>query len=174
MEESRFRLPQRVFVAGRIRGGQAFSSETELRDFVANNDLLDRVGFTGYVENVHEYLQASDIFVLPSETEGFGLALIEALACKLPSVATNEGGILDITIDGKNGLLVEPKDPEALYNAIRWLFNNRAAALSFGERGRFTVQERFSIDTIVDRHLMLFHSLYRNGHVHDENQSQNG
>ncbi|MCK4824488.1 glycosyltransferase, partial [bacterium] len=141
--------------------GQAFSSETELRAFVANNDLSDRVGFTGYVENVHVYLQASDIFVLPSETEGFGLALIEALACKLPSVATKVGGILDIIIDGKNGLLGEPKDPEGLYNAIRWLFNNRAAAASLGEWGRFTVQERFSIDAVVDRHLMLFLSLYR-------------
>jgi glycosyltransferase involved in cell wall biosynthesis len=137
-------------------GGQAFSCETKLRDYVVKNDLSDRVGFTGYVENVHEYLQASDIFVLPSESEGLPVALIEALACKLPSVATKVGGILDIIIDGMSGLLVEPKDPEGLYNAIRWLFNNRAAAVSFGERGRATVQERFSIDVLVDSHLTLF------------------
>lgn len=143
-------------------GGQAFSCETELQDFVANNDLLDSVGFTGYVENVHEYLQASDIFVLPSESEGFGLALIEALACKLPSVATKVGGILDIIIDRKNGLLVEPKDQEGLYNAISWLFNNSADAASLGDRGRLEVQERFSIDGVADRHLALFRSLYGN------------
>jgi glycosyltransferase involved in cell wall biosynthesis len=71
------------------------------------------------------------------------------------------GEILDIIIDGKNGLLVEPKDPEALYNPIRWLFNNSMAAASLGDQGRSTVQERFSIDTIVDRHLTLFRSLYR-------------
>ena len=142
--------------------GQPRSCENELRDFVARNDLAGRVGFTGHVENVHEYLQASDIFVLPSESEGFGLALAEALACKLPAVATKVGGVLGIISDGKNGLLVKPKDPEGLYDAIRWLLNNKVAAASLGEQGRSTVQERFSIDMIVDGYLSLFISLHRN------------
>jgi len=142
--------------------GQAFSCETELRDFVASNDLTASVGFTGYVENVHEYLQASDIFVFPSQIEGFGLALIEALACKLPAVATKVGGVLDIISDGKNGLLVKPKDPEGLYDAIRWLLNNKAAAASLGDQGRYTVEERFSLDAVVEGYLSLFLSLHKN------------
>lgn len=144
--------------------GQAFSCEIELRYFVSSNDLTDRVGFTGNVGNVNEYLQASDIFVLPSESEAFGLALIEALACKLPAIATKVGGIPDIINDKKNGLLIKPKDPEELYNAIKWLVTNKTAAASFGDKGRSIVQERFSLDMVVDGHLALFTSLFRNGH----------
>ncbi|MDH5460092.1 MAG: glycosyltransferase family 4 protein, partial [Candidatus Bathyarchaeota archaeon] len=143
--------------------GQAFSREKELRDFVASNDLTAHVGFTGYVENVHEYLQASDIFVFPSESEGFGLALIEALACRLPAVAAKVGGILDIINDGKNGILVKPKDAEGLYEVIRGLLNNKAAATSLGDKGRSTVQARFSMDAVVDGHRALFFSLHRQG-----------
>ena len=81
--------------------------EAEIRRFVSEHGLESVVHFAGEVSNVHEYLKASDIFVLPTEDDAFPLALVEAMACGLPVVSTNVGGIPTIVSHGENGLLVQ-------------------------------------------------------------------
>jgi glycosyltransferase involved in cell wall biosynthesis len=83
--------------------------DREAYDYIVKQKLEKNISLTGSVDNVNEYLMASDIFVLPSDYEGFSLALLEGLACALPSIATKVGGATDIIQNYKNGLLINPK-----------------------------------------------------------------
>jgi len=96
-----------------------------LESLVVRLNLINQVKFLGQIPNekIPEYLVAADCFVLPSLKEGFGIAILEAMACGLPVIGTNVGGIPDIIKDGKSGILVEPKDPEAIAKAIVKIFS---------------------------------------------------
>jgi glycosyltransferase involved in cell wall biosynthesis len=141
---------------------QFLSCEYELKQFV-NKHNLDSVTFTGAVENVCEYLQCSDCFVLPSKSEGLPISLLEAMSCGLPCIATSVGGIPDLIEYGKNGKLVKVGDEEGIYNAIVELIRNMELARIMGEKGRKTLVERFSIDSIAGEHIKLFVSLLNAG-----------
>jgi glycosyltransferase involved in cell wall biosynthesis len=79
---------------------------------------LGNVVFTGFVDNVGDYLAAFDVFVLPSNREGIGSILFDAMDQRLPVVASNVGGVPDIVHDGQNGILIDPARPEQLQAAI--------------------------------------------------------
>ncbi|MEN9605125.1 MAG: hypothetical protein RJB39_810 [Candidatus Parcubacteria bacterium] len=94
--------------------------ETTLKAQVARLSLEDRVTFAGRkaFENLYKYLKSSEIFIRLSRSEGFGNSFIEAMAARIPVVATNVGGIVDFMQDGKNGFLVPPESPEKAKEAI--------------------------------------------------------
>jgi len=142
--------------------GQHLSCEQELRTYVHEHTLEAHVTFSGYVENVEEYLMASDAFVLPSRSEAFGLSLCEAMACGLPSIGTTVGGIPDFVADGENGLLVAPGDRDALRDAIWQLCSEEEIARELGKKARMTVQERFSMQAIAEAHVETFADVLRN------------
>ena len=83
--------------------GQALSVEAELRERVEREGLVARVTFAGRVDDVEDYLRASDVFAFPSVFEALGLSLIEAAACGLPAVGSRTGGIVDVIEDGRVG-----------------------------------------------------------------------
>lgn len=118
-----------------------------------------------FVEKTHDvpsWLQASDIFVLPSLREGLPNALLEAMACALPCVASRLPGITDVVIsDGVNGLLVPPGDAAALERALLYLLENPGRAQELGRKARVTVEERYSITQVAFRVLELYHDLTR-------------
>jgi glycosyltransferase involved in cell wall biosynthesis len=99
--------------------------EDEVIKFARDNNILDRIVITGWVSNVAKYIPAFDIAVLPSKWEGFGLAIIEYMACDKPIIATNVGGILNIIKNGENGLLINKEDTEQLREKILELINNK-------------------------------------------------
>jgi len=136
-------------------GMDMHNCEEELRAFAREKGLESRVRFTGGIENVQEYLQASDGFVFPTENEAFGASLIEAMACGLPCVATRTGGIPDIVTHGEDGLLVPPGDEVALERELRWLLAHPAEATRLGSAARDTALARFSIGTVADAYLGL-------------------
>lgn len=144
-----------------VGSGQGFAMDIEeqLRRYVRGEGLGGRVTFTGSVQNVHEYLQAADVFVLPSRSESLGIALLEAMACGLPCVATAVGGILDIVVDEQNGLLVSYGDSEGLRLALRRLLASPELAERLAERARATILERFDIHRITEEYLDLFDRL---------------
>jgi glycosyltransferase involved in cell wall biosynthesis len=148
-------IPESRLVLVGPGGLDIHNCEEELRTFVRENGLAERVHFTGGVENVHEYLQASDCFVFPTENEAFGASLIEAMACGLPCVATRTGGIPDILTDGEDGLLVAPGDELALERELRWLLAHPAEAARLGSAARVTSASRFSIGSVADAYLAL-------------------
>jgi colanic acid/amylovoran biosynthesis glycosyltransferase len=129
--------------------------ETELRSFVSNNSLERNVRFTGSVNNVHQYLQASDFFVFPTKREAFGISIIEALACEIPVVTTATGGIRDIVTDRENALVVPVDDEKALGRAIETALQGGDAIASMAKSGRRLAIERYSERNVLQRYSRL-------------------
>jgi glycosyltransferase involved in cell wall biosynthesis len=133
--------------------------ESELRAYVKSNDLQKAVQFLGAVENVPEYLQASDLFVFPTENDAFPSSLVEAMACALPVVTTPVGAIKSIITHGKNGLLVGPGNLQQLYQALHVLLSNDGLASRLGQAALQTVREKYSKENVVADYLSLFQSI---------------
>jgi glycosyltransferase involved in cell wall biosynthesis len=131
-------------------GGQDMDNcEAELRTFVRDHRLESTVTFTGGVDDVHAYLQASDAFVFPTENEAFGISLIEAMACGLPCIATAVGGVNDIVTDGRDGLLIPAGDSGALEGALRRVLEDGEMRSCMGLAARRTVVDRYGVDRVV-------------------------
>ncbi len=142
-------------------GGQFLSCEDELRAFVAANGLTASVTFTGYTDRVADYLRAADAFVFPSESESLGLALIEAMACGLPALASATGGILDIIADQEDGRLLPVGDEEAWRSEMIKVMNDPETAARWGRNAAVSVRQKFSIREVALQHQSLFRSLLR-------------
>ncbi|MFA5794745.1 MAG: glycosyltransferase family 4 protein [Candidatus Brocadiia bacterium] len=97
--------------------------------------ITSLVTFTGLVENIHPFVSKMDIVVLPSLYESFGLVLLEAMAMKKPVIASNVNGIPEIVENGKSGILVAPRDAQALAVAIQKLIDNPVLANTMGQNG---------------------------------------
>jgi glycosyltransferase involved in cell wall biosynthesis len=130
--------------------------EVELKTYAKENNLQNTVQFIGTVQNVNEYLQASDVFVFPTENEAFGISLIEAMACGLPVISTPVGGIKDIIQDKQNGLLVKARDFQQLYEALDTLLIDTVLSSSLGKAARRTVQNRYSAEIVTQQYIELF------------------
>lgn len=119
----------------------------------------DRVFFLGFREDVSQILDSLDLFVLSSYLEGMGSSIMDAMAHRLPVVATNVGGIPEVVIDGKTGLLVPPRNPSALAEAMLRLYRDRSLALRFGEMGHEIVLQKFSAGSMTTRILGIYERL---------------
>lgn len=137
-------------------GHQFLSCEDNLRSFAQEHGLQDYITFTGYVGNVHEYLQCSDYFILPSEMEGLPISLLEALSCGLPAIATRAGGIVDIIKNGEGGILIEVGNEEQLYEGIMNFVKDPTKSKELGRKGREIVCSQFDIEHVANTHLRLF------------------
>lgn len=137
-------------IAGTASHGED-AYETRIRSLASDMGLVDSVVFTGFVQDVPRFLSALDIFAFPSHEESFGLGLTEAMAMKLPAVASRSAGVLDIVVDGETGLLFEPKNASALAGAIAALAGNPERRAQLGEAGRLRVEELFSIRSVIGR-----------------------
>jgi glycosyltransferase involved in cell wall biosynthesis len=135
-------------VAGEVLDPAYFA---ELQGLVRELGLTDRFHFDGGVTGLREYLSSADIFVLPSRSEGFSNAIIEAMAVSLPVVATDVGGNAEAVQDGVSGFVVPSEDPEALAAAIVRLLADPVAARRMGEAGRRLVAEKFTTDAMMER-----------------------
>lgn len=122
----------------------------ELQTLVQDLNLATRVRFDGGVTNLRQYLRAADMFVLPSRSEGFSNAIIEAMASSLPVVATDVGGNAEAVKEGTTGFLVPPEDPSALSGAILRLLSDPAQAQAMGAAGRNLVAERFTTESMMN------------------------
>ena len=121
----------------------------ELEAMVRATQLERAITFLGHREDVGRLLTQADVFVLPSRSEAFPNAAIEAMAAGLPVVASAAGGLLDLIEDGSTGRLVQPGDPDALAAALRALFTNRQAAAQLGAAARAHVGQRYSFERMV-------------------------
>lgn len=109
--------------------------------------VADRVVFTGFRDDIPTVMAGLDVLVhCPLEREGFGLILIEAMACGRPVIAAALGGMAEVAFAGENGLLVPPGDPEAIAAALARLLDDPALARRLGAAGQRIVRERFSVE----------------------------
>jgi len=128
-----------------------------LESLVAQHGLRPRVEFMGHREDIEAILSDADLFVLPSRSEAFPNAAIEAMASGLPVVASAVGGLLDLIEPYRTGVLVPPDKPGALAAAIDALVSAPDRAARIGSAARETVATRYSFDRMVSS----FEALYR-------------
>ena len=143
--------------------GDETQGEGGYRRYLVNlaNELgfEDRVSFLPFTEDVPEFLAAIDVFVLPSYSETFGLVLIEAMAMEKPVVATSAGGVPEIVENGRDGLLIPPRDEKALADAINMLLDDPSLRISLSRHARQDVLLRFDSRRCVDQLVYSLDSL---------------
>ena len=114
------------------------------------SDSKGAISLNGYTKDILSEISKCDLLVLPSENEGLGMVLLEAMCLKKPVVGSNVGGIPEIIDDGKTGLLFENKNADDLYEKIKYLKNNRDIAEKMGLLGRARAEELFSLKKQID------------------------
>jgi len=127
---------------------------------VARLGVKRDVRFFGRVDDVADLLRGADLFLLPSETESFGLAALEAMACGVPVVASNAGGIPEVVVDGETGFLAPVGDVATMTNRSLEALRDpaRLEALRSAAVARATV---FSSDKVVPRYERLYEDVLR-------------
>lgn len=130
--------------------------------------LIDDVGkktahtviYLGQVrsQELVEWYQKASIFVLPSISESFPMVNIESLACETPVVASDVGAVSEVVRDHENGILVPPRDPVKLAEAVQYLLDNEDTRLKFGKQGAKWIVENFSSEAMIMRLISIYHS----------------
>jgi N-acetyl-alpha-D-glucosaminyl L-malate synthase BshA len=109
----------------------------------------DRVDFVGKQENVNELLALSDLMLMPSEMESFGLAALEAMACRVPAIATRVGGVPELIDDGVNGLLYDIGDVDGMAAGAISILSDPAMLDRLSNAARRTAQDHFCASRII-------------------------
>ena len=133
----------------------------DLEDFSQKLGISEKIKFLGLRKDVAELMTICDLFVLSSLSEGTSLTLLEAMATGKPVVATNVGGNPELVEDGVTGLLVPPKNPEKLAEAIIEVLNDKGKRETMGKAGRNRVATHFSIEKMVEGYENLYFDLAR-------------
>ena len=139
----------------------------ERRDDIADRarrmGLADRVLFVGTVADVRPYLRACDAFVLSSSSEGMPRAMMEAMAMGKAVVSTDVGGVPEVAVHEEHALLVPPRSPEALADALLRVMQAPALGQRLGAAAALRIRSDFSHKLMIDRHVDLYESLLRGG-----------
>jgi len=131
----------------------------EEQNLRALSKSIPGVKFTGQVNNALDFLRASDLFVLPSATEGLSNSLLESMSTGLPVLATSVGGTPDVITHAENGYLIPPDDLPALTTGLLALLSDPTLCAHLGMQGRSRIQKDFSLDSVADRLSSLYQSL---------------
>jgi len=154
----------------RLQGDPALAStlvlvgSTSVRQFEADRGLAaeirrraDEAGFGHRVifvpptNQIQDYFRAADMYAMPSLREGLPVALLEAMACGLPCVASRLPGATDVMIeDGVNGILVPPREPAGFASALRDVLDHPTAAARMGAAARRTIEERYTMARVAE------------------------
>lgn len=143
----------KYLVVGEGRQKEALQRQAE------NLGISDKVIFCSFRDDIREILSALDILVLPSVLEGQPVILLEAMATGKAVVASDIEGVNETVLDNQSGLLVRPKDPSLLAEAIVGLSRDKDKRDQMGKRARKIVEERFDIKEKIKQHEMLYQSI---------------
>jgi len=122
-------------------------------------EVEDKIVFTGFRSDIKEILTSIDILVMPSLREGFPMVTLEAMAMVKPIVATDINGIREQIDHDENGLLILPENPEAIADAIIFLFNNKEKSEQLGFAARKRAEEKFSIEEMIRKTKAVYEEL---------------
>jgi len=120
--------------------------------------LNDAVSFLGKQNQIEEILSVGDLFLMPSETESFGLAALEAMACELPVISSNAGGIPELNLEGVTGFLCNVGDVEGMAEKALYLLKNDVVLNEF-KANALKRAERFNIDAIVPKYEAFYNKV---------------
>jgi glycosyltransferase involved in cell wall biosynthesis len=146
----------RLLLVGDISASERDQRGHDLMRLCSENP---RIVLTGFRTDIPELLAVSDIFVLPSHREGLPRSIIEAMAMAKPIVATNIRGCREEVTDGVNGLLVEAKQADDLYMALKKLVQDEEKRAMYGRNSRMIAERHFNEQDVLARQLNLFGSL---------------
>jgi glycosyltransferase involved in cell wall biosynthesis len=135
----------------------------DLRERIAVAGLENDIHTLGNVTNIPEYLNAADIFLMPSLWEGLPLALLEAMAARLPVVGHSIDGLTDVVDEGITGHLVKPGDHKLMAEKIVLLAQNPELRQTMGTAGRKLVEKRYNLERVVDDIETLYHNVLARG-----------
>ncbi|GAK55313.1 glycosyl transferase group 1 [Candidatus Vecturithrix granuli] len=133
----------------------------QLERYIKEAHLEPYVTWWGFRTDIPDILSQLDILALPSLQEPFGKIVIEAMAMEKPVVATTVGGVPEIVVDGKTGLLVPPQDARALRQALERLLLNRETRIAMGIAGRKRVEHLFSLDQNMQHTQQIYAEILR-------------
>ena len=151
----------------RLRIGGRGPLKSKYEKMINHYSLTTFVDFLGYIKDdeISSYYSEADIFILPSiiddrgDTEGLGVVLLEANACKTPIIGSKVGGILDVIENGVNGFFVEQKNALDLAEKIVLLACDKELRAQMGENGRKIVEKYFNWDSISNKIINIYYSL---------------
>jgi N-acetyl-alpha-D-glucosaminyl L-malate synthase BshA len=133
-------------------GPERAGAEKLARDYGVADDVI----FAGQVPNIADYLSVADLLLMPSETESFGLAALEAMACETPVIATRTGGLPEVVIDGETGYLVEVGDTRAMAERAAEILSDETRRRRMGASGRAWAVERFNTEIVIPQYERLY------------------
>ncbi len=138
--------------------------ERSVAEWLAHDlGIQNRVHFLGKQDRVHELLALADLLLMPSEMESFGLVALEAMACKVPSIATRVGGVPELIDDGETGLLFPVGDVEAMARAAVELLRDPTRLNAMRETARRTAQKRFCSTLVVPQYVHFYERILQEG-----------
>ncbi|MEP7337633.1 MAG: N-acetyl-alpha-D-glucosaminyl L-malate synthase BshA [Acidobacteriota bacterium] len=143
-------LPARLVLCG--DGPEREGAEKLAQEYGLADDVL----FAGQVPNIADYLSVADLLLVPSETESFGLAALEAMACEVPVIATNTGGLPEVVIDGENGYLVSLGDTQTIAERAIEILSDEKKQRAMGRRGREWAVEQFNTERVIPQYERLY------------------
>jgi len=147
-------IPEAIFLF--VGDGRERAS---LEKIVLHLGIKDSVIFAGMRKNVPEILSIFNVFVLPSLNEGLPMALLEAQAAQIPVVATSVGAIPDVLQDGVTGILIPPKEPQAIAEAVIMILSDKQLASGMAQKGFDRVRDNFSSEQMGDKYLSIYKEL---------------
>ena len=124
---------------------------------VRKKKLVRDVHFLGKQDRVYQYLSQADLFLLPSDMESFGLAALEAMACEVPVVASNVGGVPEVIENGVDGYLHEPRDVKAAARYALEILSRQDRGRSMGQTARINARKKYCANDVIP----LYEEYYR-------------
>jgi L-malate glycosyltransferase len=115
--------------------------------------------FVGKQHSIVDYLSIADLLLLPSETESFGLSALEAMACEVPVIASNVGGLPEVIVDGETGYLAEVGDVETMAKYAVKILSSDTLQQKMGKFGRQTAIEKFSTEKIIPMYIKYYETV---------------
>jgi N-acetyl-alpha-D-glucosaminyl L-malate synthase BshA len=128
---------------------------------VRSKRLGCQVIFLGKQDSIGDILSSSDLMLLPSETESFGLVALEAMACEVPVIASNVGGIPEVVRNGRDGFLVEPGDIATMATLAAEVLSDSEKQAAMGAAARQQAHENFCSDSIIARYECFYDRIIR-------------
>ncbi|RPJ62287.1 MAG: glycosyltransferase family 1 protein [Acidobacteria bacterium] len=136
-----------LFIVGDAWTEKGAIVEAELRSRIRELGIENRVTFTGYRTDIPEIMAALHVVLMPAEDEPFARVVLEGMCMGKPVIGTRSGGVPEVIEDGQSGLLVPPRDPQALAAAIRKLVDDPITARRLAENGRLRAINQFSVQS---------------------------
>lgn len=131
----------------------------KVEQYCREHHICGAITFIGSFPLVEEVLVGADLFLLPSESESFGLAALEAMSCEVPVITTCAGGLPEVVVDGETGYLRPVGDVEGMAEGALRLLRDEDLRRAFGEAGRKRAVEVFSQDAVVERYRSIYQRL---------------